>query len=78
MSNNIVIVGGGFAGTQLANALEKSLAKSNDTKHRIILIEKVTKSLSIFLKLTAISRKLTFIMQLVVFVLLLLIGMNVS
>lgn len=42
MSNNIVIVGGGFAGTQLAKALEKHLTKSNDTKHRIILIEKVS------------------------------------
>jgi NADH dehydrogenase FAD-containing subunit len=41
MSNNIVIVGGGYAGTQIAKALEKQLAKSNDTKHRIILVEKV-------------------------------------
>lgn len=43
---NIVIVGGGFAGTQVANALEKALVKSNDKDHRIILIEKVGSSLN--------------------------------
>lgn len=41
MTKNIVIVGGGFAGTGVANALEKALAKSNDQEHRIILVEKV-------------------------------------
>lgn len=41
MTKNIVIVGGGFAGTAVANALEKSLAASNDQEHRIILIESV-------------------------------------
>jgi NADH dehydrogenase FAD-containing subunit len=40
-TKNIVIVGGGFAGIQLANALEKALVKSNDQEHRIILVEKV-------------------------------------
>lgn len=40
-TNNIVIIGGGFAGISIANALEKALAKTKDTKHRIILIEKV-------------------------------------
>ncbi|KAL7326626.1 hypothetical protein PS15p_208931 [Mucor circinelloides] len=39
MTKNIVIVGGGFAGTAVANALEKSLAASNDQEHRLILIE---------------------------------------
>lgn len=38
---NIVIVGGGFAGTQIASALEKILGKVNDKEHRIILVEKV-------------------------------------
>lgn len=41
MTKNIVIVGGGFAGIGVANALEKALAKSNDQEHRIILVEKV-------------------------------------
>lgn len=40
MTKNIVIVGGGFAGIGVANALEKALAKSDDQEHRIILIEK--------------------------------------
>ncbi|KAG2193861.1 hypothetical protein INT47_010006 [Mucor saturninus] len=39
---NIVIVGGGFAGTQLATALEKILTKVNDKEFRIILVEKKT------------------------------------
>jgi NADH dehydrogenase FAD-containing subunit len=38
---NIVIVGGGFAGVAIVNALEKALAKSNDKDYRIILVEKV-------------------------------------
>lgn len=38
---NIVIVGGGFAGTQVAKALEKQLIKSKDQECRIILVEKV-------------------------------------
>lgn len=38
---NIVIVGGGFAGTQVANELEKQLIKANDQECRIILVEKV-------------------------------------
>lgn len=46
MTKNIVIVGGGFAGTAVANALEKSLAASNDQEHRLILIE----SVGIFIK----------------------------
>ncbi|KAL9548220.1 hypothetical protein MBANPS3_005782 [Mucor bainieri] len=41
MTKNIVIVGGGFAGTAVANALEKSLAAANDQEHRIILVESV-------------------------------------
>ncbi|CEP11943.1 hypothetical protein [Parasitella parasitica] len=40
MTKNIVIVGGGFAGTAVAGALEKALAKSNDQEYRIILVEK--------------------------------------
>ncbi|KAG1146352.1 hypothetical protein G6F36_015042 [Rhizopus arrhizus] len=39
---NIVIVGGGFAGVETANVLEKELARSNDSQYRIILIEKKT------------------------------------
>ncbi|CAO3637012.1 unnamed protein product [Mucor fragilis] len=39
MTKNIVIVGGGFAGIGVGNALEKSLAASNDQEHRIILVE---------------------------------------
>lgn len=35
---NIVIVGGGYAGIQTANSLEKALTKSNDKDHRIILV----------------------------------------
>jgi NADH dehydrogenase FAD-containing subunit len=38
---NIVIVGGGFAGVETANVLEKELTRSNDSQYRIILIEKV-------------------------------------
>jgi NADH dehydrogenase FAD-containing subunit len=43
MVKNIVIVGGGFAGTQVASALEKALVKANNQAYRIILIEKVKK-----------------------------------
>ncbi|KAI8076153.1 hypothetical protein BDF21DRAFT_422715 [Thamnidium elegans] len=39
---NIVIVGGGFAGTQVAKALEKQLVKLKDEECRIILVEKKT------------------------------------
>ncbi|KAG1039564.1 hypothetical protein G6F43_012470 [Rhizopus delemar] len=39
---NIVIVGGGFAGVETANVLEKELTRSNDSQYRIILIEKKT------------------------------------
>ncbi|KAI9366668.1 hypothetical protein BD770DRAFT_311508 [Pilaira anomala] len=39
---NIVIVGGGFAGTQVANELEKQLIKANNQECRIILVEKKT------------------------------------
>lgn len=42
MTKNIVIVGGGFAGIGVGNALEKSLAASNDQEHRIILVEPVS------------------------------------
>lgn len=76
---NIVIVGGGFAGVGLANALEKALTKSNDKDHRIILVEKVQ-----LLNRTCIPSILTYylltcrnpisIMLLPVFVLLSLIG----
>lgn len=38
---NIVIVGGGFAGTQVAKDLEKQLVKLKDQECRIILVEKV-------------------------------------
>ncbi|KAI8354572.1 hypothetical protein EDC96DRAFT_466141 [Choanephora cucurbitarum] len=41
MVKNIVIIGGSFAGTQTAIALEKALSKANDQEHHIILIEKV-------------------------------------
>lgn len=43
---NIVIVGGGFAGVETANVLEKELTRSNDSQYRIILIEKVRLSQS--------------------------------
>lgn len=43
MTKNIVIVGGGFAGTKVANNLEKALAKANDQEFRIVLVEKVDK-----------------------------------
>lgn len=41
MVKNIVIVGGGFAGTQTAAALEKTLSKASNKEYRIILVEKV-------------------------------------
>lgn len=40
-NKNIVIVGGGAAGVKACTDLEKALIKTNDTIHRIILIETV-------------------------------------
>jgi hypothetical protein len=78
MTKNIVIVGGGFAGIGVANALEKALAKSNDQEHRIILIEKVFYIACLYFnydtKDTLYFRNLIFTMLLLVSDLLLSIG----
>lgn len=72
---NIVIVGGGFAGTQVAKALEKQLVKLKDQECRIILVEKVYTyythihiQKAYHLLLFMIFRKHIFIIQSVVFV----------
>ena len=38
---NIVVVGGGYAGVRLAQAFEKKFSSGNNNKFRIILVDKV-------------------------------------